>query len=64
MKDEGLKIIIRYALAIGNYLNGQSSRGGSSGFKLDILSRLDDIRSNDNKINLMMYLIDTAEIDT
>ena len=60
-KDDGLRVLMRYALAVGNYLNGQSTRGGCSGFKLDILSKLDDIRSNDPKWNFMMYLIDWVE---
>jgi hypothetical protein len=48
---------------VGNYLNGQTPKGGASGFKLDILSRIDEIRSNDQSRNLMMYIIDIAEED-
>lgn len=38
LEDEDLKIMLQYALAAGNYLNGQSSRGGAYAFKLDIMS--------------------------
>jgi len=30
---------------------------------LDILSRIDEVKSNDNSKNLMMYIIDKAETD-
>lgn len=26
--DDNLKVLLRYALGLGNYLNGQSARGG------------------------------------
>lgn len=38
LADENLKIMLEYALAAGNYLNGTSSRGGAYAFKLDIMS--------------------------
>ena len=48
---------------MGNYLNGQSARGGAHAFKLDIMSQLDDVRSVDGKTNLLMYIIEKAEND-
>lgn len=45
---ENLKTLLTYTLAFGNYLNGQSNNGGAFGFKLDIMSQLDDIKSNDS----------------
>lgn len=61
MTDDGLKFILLYALAYGNYLNGQSTRGGAFGFKIDIVKSLDEIKSSDKKLNLMMYIIEKAE---
>jgi hypothetical protein len=46
---------------VGNYLNGQTPKGGASGFKLDILSKVDEVKANDPTKNLMMYIIDIAE---
>jgi hypothetical protein len=34
-KNEKIVKIMEYALALGNYLNGTSPRGGAWGFKLD-----------------------------
>lgn len=36
--DENIRVLLRYALGAGNYLNGQSVRGGAYAFKLDIMS--------------------------
>ncbi len=45
-------------LAYGNYLNGTSNRGGAYAFRLDILSKLAELKSNDNKKNLLLYLVE------
>jgi hypothetical protein len=45
-------------LAFGNYLNGQSIRGGAYGFKLDSLSKIVELKSNDNKITLLEFIIE------
>ena len=46
-------------LSIGNYLNkGHYSRGGAQGFKLDILSKLKDVKTNNNS-NLLSYIAKT-----
>jgi diaphanous 1 len=60
-RDEGLKTLLLYALAMGNYLNGQSAKGGAFGFKLDIVKGLEDVKANDKKTNLLMYIIEKAE---
>lgn len=54
---------MKYTLAIGNYLNGTNSRGGAFGFKIDALCAIDDVRAQDGKRNLMMYIIEKAESD-
>ena len=36
---------LKLVLAVGNYMNGGSFRGGAAGFKLDTLRKLQDVRS-------------------
>jgi hypothetical protein len=48
-------------LAVGNYLNGQSNRGGASGFRLDIIDKANDVKSFDNRTTLMMYVLKVVE---
>ena len=43
-------------LALGNYLNGTSNRGGAYGFKLSDLAKLVQVKSADNKSTLLHYL--------
>jgi diaphanous 1 len=59
--DENTKIVMEYALAAGNYMNGQSARGGAYGFKFDMLEKLADIKTTDNKSSLLMFIIQRAE---
>jgi Formin Homology 2 Domain len=51
-----LKIILSIVLALDNYLNGGSPRGGSYGFKLEGLMKLAAVKSIDNKTSLMPFL--------
>ncbi|CAD8139672.1 unnamed protein product [Paramecium octaurelia] len=62
-EDKKLQIMLEYSLGYGNYLNGQSTRGGAYAFKLDIMSQLDDVKSNDNKTNLLIVIILQIETD-
>ncbi len=55
------KSIMRFVLAIGNYINGSSNRGNAMGFKLDSLNKLRDTKTTDNKSNLLNYLVLTLE---
>lgn len=49
-------------MAVGNYLNGTSTRGGAFGFKFDGLERVVDCRSTINpKRNLLLVILDTYE---
>lgn len=54
---------MEYALAAGNYMNGQSARGGAYGFKFDMMEKLADVKSTDNKSSLLMFIIQKAEED-
>jgi len=53
--------MLEYVLAVGNYLNGESARGGQWGFKFDSLVKISDIKMKDNKTTLMMYVIEVFE---
>jgi hypothetical protein len=41
--------LLKIVLAVGNYMNGGSFRGGAAGFKLDALNKLVDVRSTTQK---------------
>ena len=50
------KQVLETILALGNYLNGSTSRGGAYGFKLEGLLKLGSVKSVDNKESLLHYL--------
>mmetsp|Transcript_28544 Transcript_28544/g.77269 ORF Transcript_28544/g.77269 Transcript_28544/m.77269 type:complete len:704 (+) Transcript_28544:268-2379(+) len=54
--SKALRGILEYTLALGNYLNGTSNRGGAYGFKLADLAKLVQVKSADNKTTLLHYL--------
>ena len=58
-----MQSIFKYSLGIGNYLNGKSMKGGAYGFKISSLEKFLNIKSNDNKYNLLMYVIEKVETD-
>ena len=58
LTNEHLKRIFEIILAHGNYLNGITMRGGAFGFNLESLSKIEEMRSKDNKITLLEYIID------
>eukprot|EP01138_Halocafeteria_seosinensis_P012672 gb/GECG01012948.1/.p1 GENE.gb/GECG01012948.1/~~gb/GECG01012948.1/.p1 ORF type:complete len:1248 (+),score=212.02 gb/GECG01012948.1/:1-3744(+) len=51
-----LKRALEYVLAIGNYLNGNTSRGRAHGFKVDAFMKLSGVKSTDSGMNLYDYL--------
>jgi len=55
-KSKSLKTLLEIVLAIGNYLNGSTPRGGAWGFKLDALEKLEAMKENDGKKNLIHYI--------
>ena len=57
-EDEKLRKWLEIILAIGNYMNGPSARGGAWAFKLDALTKLNDVKSKDNRQTLMHYIVD------
>lgn len=53
--------VLELLLAVGNYLNGGNARGQAFGFKLEILTKLRDTRSNTAKYTLLHYLVHLIE---
>lgn len=59
--SDKLRRVLEHILAIGNYLNGSTPRGGAYGFKLDTLTKLHTLKSVDPRITLMHYLLHQLE---
>lgn len=58
LSDENLKEILIYALAVGNFLNGNTNRKDSYGFKLSEVCKLLEIRSTyDSNKTVLGYII-------
>lgn len=55
MKSEKILELFEKTLAIGNYLNGESNKGGAYGFKIDIIEKASDIKGA--SISLLKYII-------
>lgn len=56
-QDYHLHHLLEVSLAVGNYLNGTSLKGGAWGFKLDSLERMEEVKSADNKMNAAYFVI-------
>lgn len=59
--SRSFKKVLEIVLAVGNYLNGGTPRGGVYGFKLDGLLKLSTIKSVDNKMSLMDFVSSHCE---
>ena len=55
------KNLLQLTLAIGNYLNDGSNRGGAWGFKFKDLKNISGTKSTDNKFSLMYFIAKNAE---
>jgi hypothetical protein len=53
--------LLEIVLAFGNYLNGQSNRGGCWGVRLNSLPKMFEVKSADGKLTLMHYFVDFVE---
>lgn len=51
------KRLLEVVLALGNYLNGTSSRGGAYGFSLSGLTKVAEMKAQDNKTTLLEYIV-------
>ena len=57
-KCQKFKRGLEYILTFGNYINGIGFYGGAYGFKMDTLSKLSEVKTNDNTRNLLDYIIE------
>ncbi|XP_058605795.1 formin isoform X1 [Onychostoma macrolepis] len=58
LENDSVKDVIGVILAFGNYMNGGNrTRGQADGFGLDILPKLKDVKSRDNRICLVDYMV-------
>ncbi|KAF6207552.1 hypothetical protein GE061_015999 [Apolygus lucorum] len=58
VSSESLKSVLAIILALGNFMNGGNrQRGQADGFGLEILPRLRDVKSTDNSITLLHYIV-------
>ena len=59
LKHENRIILtLKYCLAMGNYLNGITTRGGAWGFKLESFEKFSDLKASDGKHTLLMHVLD------
>jgi hypothetical protein len=49
---------LEYILAFGNYMNGVGFYGGAYGFKMDAIKKICELKTTDDKRNLMEYIIE------
>lgn len=54
-ESDKFRRVLEHILAIGNYLNGSTPRGGAYGFKLDTLMKLHTLKSVDPRVTLMHF---------
>ena len=55
-QSAALRQTLEYVLALGNHLNGGTSRGGAWGFRFDMLSKLGATKTADGKSTLLHYI--------
>lgn len=57
-----LKEALTLVLRLGNYINGGTTRGGAYGFKLEFLSKIDNVRTSKQGYTLANYLADKLDV--
>ncbi|KAK6481194.1 formin-1-like [Huso huso] len=58
LEPRSVKDLLGLILAFGNYMNGGNrTRGQADGFGLEILPKLKDVKSRDNKTSLVDYVV-------
>ena len=56
-EDEKFKEWLKIIMAFGNYINGNTFRGGALGFEFESLGLLIDVKNKDNSMNLLQYIV-------
>uniref|UniRef100_A0A8C4E4V1 Formin 1 n=1 Tax=Dicentrarchus labrax TaxID=13489 RepID=A0A8C4E4V1_DICLA len=58
LESDSVRGLVGLVLALGNHMNGGSRvRGQADGFGLEILPKLKDVKSRDNRISLVDYVV-------
>lgn len=58
LENSSIKEVMGLVLAFGNYMNGGNrTRGQADGFNLEILPKLKDVKSRDNRLSLVDYVV-------
>jgi len=56
--SQSMRSMFAVTLACGNYMNGGNrQRGQADGFVIDILPKIKDVKSMDNTLNLLAYIV-------
>lgn len=59
-QNEDLKKLLSIILTFGNYMNGgNANKGQADGFGLKVLGKLKDVKSNDPKMSLLHFVVNT-----
>eukprot|EP00698_Gefionella_okellyi_P002950 TRINITY_DN12792_c0_g1_i1.p1 TRINITY_DN12792_c0_g1~~TRINITY_DN12792_c0_g1_i1.p1 ORF type:complete len:1273 (-),score=371.66 TRINITY_DN12792_c0_g1_i1:29-3847(-) len=61
MESKKFLKMLEIILAIGNYLNGSTFRGGAYGFRIDTLTKLNETKAANPRLTLLNYLADYCE---
>jgi formin 2 len=60
MTSDGVSAVLGIILGLGNYMNGGNrTRGQADGFAIDILPKIKDVKSKDNTLTLLYYVVKT-----
>ncbi|GBN26758.1 Formin-2 [Araneus ventricosus] len=58
LKSKSVENVISIILSLGNYMNGgNGARGQADGFGLEILPKLRDVKSKDNSLTLLHFVV-------
>ncbi|CAK4617098.1 hypothetical protein LEN26_014686 [Aphanomyces euteiches] len=63
-KSQQLVIVLQVVLAVGNYMNSGTCRGGLYGFKLDILPKLTQVKATSSAKSLLHVIADLVAAKT
>lgn len=58
LKSESLKLFLAIVLASGNFINHNSYCGKAIGFKINILPKLSDVKTNNLSINFLHVIVE------
>ena len=61
LENETLREILSMVLRLGNFLNANSYKGSTTGFKISSLATLQDLKSNKGSVTSMNFLVEQFE---